>query len=82
MFTCSSFVWCQLNNIQRAAEQLLKRQAAEQAATQSEAALQPQAAAPLDSTDVPGVTTATRKPPAAAVPETAPATEQEAKSIA
>ncbi len=72
-----------LKNIQRAAEQLLKQQAAEQAAAQSEAALHAQPAAPLDSTDVPVVTAATRKPPASIdkVALEAAQEEQEAQSI-
>jgi hypothetical protein len=59
-----------LKNIQRAAEQLLKQQAAEKAAAQKDAAQEAQ----------PDLSE--KKPPASVVPETAPATEQEAKSIA
>ena len=59
-----------LKNIQRAAEQLLKKQAAEQAATQKEAAQQAQP----ESSEM-------KKPPARAIPDSAP-DQKEAKSIA
>jgi hypothetical protein len=59
-----------LKNIQRAAEQLLKKQSAEQAATQKEAAQQAQP----ESSEM-------RKPPARAVPDSAQ-DQKEAKSIA